>query len=217
MALEPTWPELLNEFVDSRLLDVHTAIPARVIEFHDDESTVDALPVVKARVPSVDGGTKAEAIPTIYDVPVAWPGSGSVFMKWPIPKGSHVLLIFQESCIAQWRDTGEVSEPGDLARHDWSYPYALPIRGPHFSGRSGPSEEPGAVGDDLVIEAPGLKLGSGASDFAALAGLVMDRLNAIQQAYDTHTHADPASGSTGTPSAVIGALDPVAASKTKVE
>lgn len=57
-------------------------------------------------------------------------------------------------------------------------------------------------------------------DFVALAGLVMARLNAIQQAFDTHVHATAAVGPPVVPTPVagvipIGPLGNVAATKVK--
>lgn len=55
-----------------------------------------------------------------------------------------------------------------------------------------------------------------AAQFAALANLVKARLDTIQSTFDTHTH--PVSGSaTSAPSALIGTLGDVAATKLKVE
>jgi hypothetical protein len=208
MAGEPTPQAVIRAAIDSALLELHTAIPARVEKFDDAANTVDALPVVKRRVPSRSEGTIAEKLPTIYDVPVAWPGSGSVWAKWQIPKGSTVLLIFNEACIAQWRDTGQVSEPGDLARHDLSYPYALPIRGP--------TEGPGAVDATLTVEAPEIKLGASAEELVALSNLVNDNFSALKTWLDTHVHPT-GMGPSGAPASPAPDPDDVACSKVKAE
>lgn len=200
--------ELLSEAMDARLLDVHTAIPAVVDRFDDGENTVDATPAVKHVVPALDGGIRSEKMPTINDIPIAWPGSKTCYIKWQIPVGSTVLLIFNEACIAQFRDTGQVSEPGDLARHDLSYPYAIPIRGP--------KEGPAAVGATFVVEGPEIKLGGAAEELVALASLVKDRLDTIQQTFDAHVHPAPG-GATSPTGTLIGPLGDVAASKVKAE
>jgi phage gp45-like len=72
---------------------------------------------------------------------------------------------------------------------------------------------------DIVAEPKSgrhVKLGSGATEFVAMANLVKARVDTIQQAFDGHQHAETG-GTTSTPIAPIGALAGVAATKAKVE
>ena len=67
----------------------------------------------------------------------------------------------------------------------------------------------------VQIDADGaVHLGGIAGDFVALAGLVDARLEAIKSAFNAHTHAETG-GTTNTPSAPIGSLTSVAATKVK--
>ena len=66
-----------------------------------------------------------------------------------------------------------------------------------------------------VVEGPLVKLGAGATDFVALASLVIAALQQIHTAFNAHTHATP-SGTSGPPVPVLPANPPpVGASKTQ--
>lgn len=87
----------------------------------------------------------------------------------------------------------------------------------HFAGRRGPGHVPTKLTLDAETQ---LNLGAAASDFPALAQLVLDRLNAIKAAFDTHTHPFVATGAaspTSAPSTPMTSPASVAASLVRVE
>jgi hypothetical protein len=116
-------------------------------------------------------------------------------VAWPgaWAAGDSCLCVFCEESFAKWFATGSVEPPEVLRRH-----------GLH------------AVCIPLVAR------GGQAVQFVALANLVKERLDAIQQAFDAHTHPVATTGSasaqTGTAAVVtspIGPLASVAATKVK--
>lgn len=126
MSLEPTEAELLRSVIESKLVDVHTSIPARVVKYDATTQTADCEIVVQRAEIAEDGATAIETYPIIPNVPVGWPSGGGYSLQFPLAKGDGVWLVFSEAAISGWRQTGEVSPPGDLDRHDISYPIALP-------------------------------------------------------------------------------------------
>lgn len=89
--------------------------------------------------------------------------------------------------------------------------------------------EPGTPAEGEMLPAPtsldeldvpvqsAIKL-AGATDFVALAALVKSRLDQIQAMFDAHVHSGGTiSGNTGAPTATIGSLGDVAASKVMAE
>ena len=72
----------------------------------------------------------------------------------------------------------------------------------------------------IVADAPELRLGSdAASNFVALANLVLDRLTAIQTTFNAHVHTGVTTGggSSGAPATPMAAPASVAAGKVKAE
>lgn len=197
MATEPTNVEIIAKAISSRLLDVHTAIPAVVVSYDSAKQTCSARPVVRGPVPKGSDGWGQVDLPTIQNVPVGWHRGGGASIQFPLAAGDHVLLIFSEADFSGWRQTGQVSDAGDLARHDLSWPVAIPcaapdskplrsVSAPHFEV---PSGEALTVGGD-----------PGGADFVALASLVHTELGKIANAFSTFV---PGSGGASFPNPYV--------------
>src|SRR6478735_7105553 len=126
MPIEPTLAEVIEEAIRSILLDVHTMVPAVTRAYTASMQSGYFLPVVKGSVKDSDGANVYEQRPVIQNVPVRWSRAGGYYEHKPLAAGDHGYLLFSEDCYAQWRVTGEISEPGDLTRHSLSYPIFLP-------------------------------------------------------------------------------------------
>lgn len=185
--------ELIKAALESRLLDVHVAIPG-IVRAYDASTETCTVEVVTLRpLDTDDGDVVHEAVRPIQNVPVGFWGGTHLNAKFDLAEGDTVLLVFSEWSFARWRESGQVSEPGDLRQHSPAYPVALPWWRPN--GR------PGADAADSIGRPGGLRLRFGASaigvgglaDFVALAAKVDARLDALEQAFNTHTH--PVSGS----------------------
>lgn len=177
MPLEPTWQEIIAEAIESRLLELHTAIPGKVISYDATKQTAEVLPVVQAAEPREDGGTTLTRLPSIPNVPVQWPRGGGYALHLPLAAGDHVLLVFSEAAIGHWRASGEIAPPGDLRRGSLGYPIAIPGIAPDAAPLAD------APANEGVINAPGVfRIGGPAADFVALAAKVDAQLDALKQA-----------------------------------
>src|SRR5512138_1112258 len=121
MPLEPSLEEVLDAVLESRLLEVHTAIPGKVVSYDPATQTAEVTPVVQRAEPRADGGNTLTPLPSISDVPVQWPRGGGFALHFPLAPGDHVLLVFSEAAIGHWRASGELAPPGDLRRHSLWY------------------------------------------------------------------------------------------------
>jgi hypothetical protein len=101
-------------------------MPGRVKTYYAATQTADVVPVVQRPIGMEDGSYELEELPVIPNVLIGWPSGAGYSLVFPLEPGDHVWLIFNEVAIAQWRESGVVSEPGDLSRHDLSYPWAYP-------------------------------------------------------------------------------------------
>ena len=176
MSLEPSEAELLRNVIESRLADVHTSIPGRVVKYDAAKQTADIEIVIQRAEQAESGATVHETIPVIPNVPVGWPSGGGYSFQFPLSPGDGVWLVFSEAAIANWRETGDVSPPGDLDRFDISYPIALPIA--RHKGQALPSV---TVADLRVPGGGRLEVSSGGTTFAvALDNLVQQQLERIK-------------------------------------
>lgn len=191
MPLDNPLPTILREWLRTALLDVHVGTVAKIVKFDDAANTVDAQPVTKNRIPSQTEGTVAEDPVVIQDIPIVWPCSNNCYIKWPLQAGAHVMLVFNEHSIEGWRDTGQVSEPGDFSRHDLSYPVAIPGIRPDVGF---PVAQIPTAGSAMVLEAPEIKLGEGATSLVALQSQLEALKAAITSAASTETSASGLGG-----------------------
>ena len=215
--------QLWRKILDSRLAEVHTAIPGKVTKFDAATQTVDVQPMIKHVVETRDGGELEESYPEIYNVPVMYPRSGAYFVAFPLVVGDFVTILFNEWSIDRFRDAGTEVHPVDVQRHAFSGAVAFPC-GPF------PSADPiGETIDGLILGKDGgalvrigsdgvVKLGASAATvaFLAMAQATESRLQALESAMNSHMHPTAGTGppSTVTPPIVFTATA-VAATKVK--
>lgn len=93
--------------VDERIAELHTALPAEIVEFNQKSCTVDVVP--KAKMTLLSG--KEIEYPRINDVPILFPcGMGNdAVIVYPVKKGDGCLLIFSEQALDYWQSSGVLS------------------------------------------------------------------------------------------------------------
>lgn len=218
MPIEPTWEEVIEEAIKAKLLEVHTAIPGKVISYDAEKQTADVLPVVQRVDYNEDDEHKLTRLPVIPNVPVQWTRGGGMWFSMPLAAGDHVLLVFSEAAIGHWRASGEVAPPGDLRRHSIGYPIAIPGIAPD----GGEIDDPGSAGE-TVLGGGILRVGGNLAELVAIASKVMNQLDALKQAIAGAATTEANAGGLGGMTALNTALSSwplptgVAATKLKAE
>lgn len=214
MPLKPTLAEVIRLAIESWGRDIHTALPGRVVSYDAAKQVADVLPVVKDARPDSNGDTQHFDIPVIPNVPVQWPRGGPFALHLPLAKGDHVILLFQESAIGQWRESGSVEEPGDLARFDISYPIAIPGIAPNAI----PITDPGSENEAVLSVGDGtFRVGAASADFVALAAKVDANFQAIVDLFSGWTPVPNDGGAALKALTSNLSFDPVAVKKLKAE
>lgn len=189
----PELSTLIREALESRLVDLHVAMPAKVLSYTAATKTCKVQPGVKVPVEDEDGNVTFEQLPPIENVPVWSPRSTGFSLTFALTPGDGVLLIFCESSPAGWRTTGQVSNPPDLRRHGF-YPIALPG---WF-----PDAQPAVDADDSIGKPGGMRVHftaatvnvGAAADFVAMAAKVDAAITTLVTWAGTHTHAGVMAG-----------------------
>ena len=105
---------MMQDFIDAiektvadHINDLHTAIPAEIVDVNYDDGTVDVLPKAKINLAS---GEEIE-YPQINDVPVLFPCgmSKDAVIVYPLNRGDECLLVFCEQSLDYWRSSGVTS------------------------------------------------------------------------------------------------------------
>jgi hypothetical protein len=150
MASEPSLSELISAAIESRLLDVHTAIIGTIVSYDAATQTCTVQPIVKQASKKLETALTLRQLPQIQNVPVIFQRGGGYAMTFPLIAGDSVVLLFNEASFAQWRSTGIVSEPGDVKRFALSYPVALPGLAPSARALQSASATDMVLGSDLL-------------------------------------------------------------------
>lgn len=210
MPLSSDITDVLDAVLESRLGDVHTAIPGRVKSYDPATQTAEVVPQVRVTAPKEDGSTAAEELPVLPNVPVQWPRGGGYALHFPLEPGDFVLLVFSEAAIGHWRETGQLADPGDLERHSIGYPFAIPGIAPNAGVIADAPE-----GEAVLTVPPGkvLRVGGELAELVALASKVETELQRIATAFATFV---PGSGGASFPDAYTAPAS-VAATKLKAE
>jgi hypothetical protein len=198
MTKTPTLAQLLKAALENRLLDVHTAVIAKVENYDAAKQQVNVSPVLKRCVKNLDGEITDEQLPILCDVPVLFPRAGGFFISFPIQPGDFVQLIFNEVAIDDWLN-GEAQGMVSVERFNLQGAVAVPGVYPESRPLSGAHSENFVAGKDngvqLHIDSGKIRLGSAqAKEALAIASKVETELQKIISAFNAHVHI-----SNGTP------------------
>lgn len=109
--------------IESRLRDVHTAMPGIIESFDPVAQTASVQPAIK-RVFKTQEADKEILTPTdlpiLINVPVVQPRGGGFSLTFPIAKGDECLLIFCERSIDYWHQNSGIQLPGGKRFHHLS-------------------------------------------------------------------------------------------------
>lgn len=119
--------ELLDFWLQRRMADVHTALPAKVLSYDAAAQTVDVRPQISRYIFDEDTNERtAETLPDLYGIPVAFPRGGGFHVSFPLAADDYVLVICSEEPTLSWRSKAREVEPGLFDRHGLNGAFALP-------------------------------------------------------------------------------------------
>lgn len=119
--------EVVEAHIESKLIDLHTSMPAIVQSFDLNKKTCVVTPIFYRTLPDGDDNEiPGEPLPDLQDVPICYPRGGGYCFVFPLKAGDEVLLSFSERNIGAWRSTGSAGDPGDLQLHPLDGAIAIP-------------------------------------------------------------------------------------------
>lgn len=106
--------DAIKQYIETRLLDLHTCLPGRVISFDPVKQTAEVQPCVQ-RIFIESGPVN---LPPVVDVPVAFPGGGGFFLTFCPAAGDECILHFSERAIDFWYQHGGIQLPSEYCMHE---------------------------------------------------------------------------------------------------
>ncbi len=122
----PGLASVIANAMESRLVDVHTALPARVESYDAGRQVADVKPMIRRVIRAENMDRVSEELPVIPCVPVLWPRGGGAFISLPLAAGDFGWVMFGDYSIDRFRSTGQDSDPGDERRFDLANAVFLP-------------------------------------------------------------------------------------------
>ena len=125
--ITPSWADVILRAMDSRLCELHVALPGRVETYDPATQTADVKPMIQ-NVVREEAGTELvpEELPVVPTVPVLFPRAGAFFVSLPVKPGDFGMLVFNERSIDRFRAIGEDDPPGDNRCHSLAGATFLP-------------------------------------------------------------------------------------------
>lgn len=115
--------DVIKHVFDSKMLQVHTAIPGKIERYDPTTKKASVKPLIKMRV-----NNESLNYPVIDNVPVIFPGTSNAIIVFPLAKGDNCLIIFSEQSMENYlssRGTSDV-EPGDKRRYSLTDAICIP-------------------------------------------------------------------------------------------
>jgi len=117
--------EGFRRLIDNLNGQLRVAMPGIIKAFDPSEQTVTVLCAVRERVIGLTKNIEYIEIPYLLDVPVVMPRAGGFSITFPIQVGDECLVIFSDVCIDAWWADGDVQNPIEYRRHDFSDAFAI--------------------------------------------------------------------------------------------
>jgi hypothetical protein len=188
----PRTAEVIQRILDDFSADLMTACPGVCESYDPGSQTAVIKPMIK-RVgrEGPDQERVVDELPSLPAVPVAWLRAGGYFLTFPLAAGDSGLLVFAQRPMGSWRDSGQVSDPGDEGTHTIASAVFFP--GLETVAKKLPGAEGGGAGHAVLGKSGGptlhiddstVQIGDAGGSYIALANLVEAELNAIKSAFE---------------------------------
>ena len=122
--------QALRKLFDRFSAGLHVAAPGIIQTFNADTQTVTVELAIKERV-TLDGDdnntrtTEDKTLPILLDVPIVIPRAGGYIVTMPIQAGDECLVIFADTCIDSWFQSGFTQSQMFKRRHSISDGFAI--------------------------------------------------------------------------------------------
>lgn len=104
---------------------IRVAMPGIIESFNRGQQTVTVRPAIREVLR--DGGAETEIeIPLLVDVPIVLPRAGGYLLAFVPEAGDECLVVFADTCIDGWWQSGGVQSQAERRRHDLSDGFAIP-------------------------------------------------------------------------------------------
>lgn len=116
--------KMLDTLMSRAAATINCCVPGVVTQFFPASQTASIQPTVRRRI-RAEKGVQEMAYPLLTDVPVLMLGGGQHFFTMPVQPGDECIVLFADSCIDAWWQSGSIQNPIIARTHDLSDGFAL--------------------------------------------------------------------------------------------
>ncbi len=120
--------ESVNLAIDRFMCEVHTCMPATVVNYDPSTQTATVQPTLQ-RVYLVQGQEHAVDLPEIFQVPVVFPATANAWLRLPLAAGDLVMVHFSERSLDAWSQTNGGLTLDPLIPHKFNLADAIAVPG----------------------------------------------------------------------------------------
>ena len=178
--------------IQDYVMNLRVSCPGIIQSYDEASQTVTVQPAIRDKI-RLNGNVTDESLPLLVDVPVYFPSGGGYSLTFPIVAGDECLVVFGDSCIDAWWQSGGVQNQLDKRRHDLSDGFA-------FVGfKSKPNAVPAGAGTTLQGSSGSINLNGGTITISD-ANVVINSSNVTIAGKDflSHTHSGVVVGGSNT-------------------
>lgn len=110
---------------DQIMNSIRVAMPATIESFDASNQTATVKPNINDRIVNKEGKGEWVTLPLIMDVPVQISQCKDYAITLPIQSGDPCMLVFQDSCIDAFIQSGNDSTQVEIRHHDLSDAVAI--------------------------------------------------------------------------------------------
>lgn len=107
-----TLDDIINTMVHTRLSNMYTMLPARVLKFYPEEMRADVLPLLQG---TDINGVEQNSSPTT-NVPVIFPNSKDIYIRTPLEEGDLVMVSYSTVALDELLETDVPTKPQSKRR-----------------------------------------------------------------------------------------------------
>jgi len=116
--------EMIRTAFEDHSANLRVACPGVIQSYDENSQTVTVQPAIREKI-RINGNISNEDLPLLINVPVFFPSGGGYSLTFPIEAGDECLVVFADSCIDAWWQSGGVQNQMDKRRHDLSDGFAF--------------------------------------------------------------------------------------------
>ena len=111
---------LFEKLINKLSKNIHVALPAIITEIDYEKQTCKAQAVIREFIDN-----EYVELPEFMDIPFFILSGGDYSITIPIQKDDECLIVFADSCIDSWWQSGGIQNPIEIRNHDLSDCFAI--------------------------------------------------------------------------------------------